>query len=48
MVKDIINAFDHMEICLVKNLTMDGNRAITWPPIIAARYVSYATTLNTR
>ena len=25
MVKGIINAFDHMEFCLVIDLTMDGN-----------------------
>ena len=48
MVKGIINAFDHMEFCLVINLTMGGNQAVTWPPIIATRYVSFATTLNTR
>ena len=40
----IINAFDHMEFCLVIN----GNLAVTWPPMIATRYVSFATTLNTR
>ena len=40
MVKGIINAFDHMEICLVINLTLGGNRAVAWPPIIATRYVS--------
>ena len=44
MVKDIINAFDHMEFCLVINLTMGGNQAVTWQPIIATRYVSSATT----
>ena len=48
MVKGIINAFDHMEFCLVINLTMGGNRAVTWPPIVATRYVSFATILNTR
>ena len=48
MVKGINNAFDHMELCLVKNLTFGGNQAVTWPSIIAARYVSFATTLNTR
>ena len=48
MVKSIINAFDHMEFCLVINLTMGGNRAVTWPPIIATGNVSFATTLNTR
>ena len=29
MVKGIINAFDHMELCLVINLTKGGNWAIT-------------------
>ena len=28
MVKGIINAFDHMEFCLVINLTMVGNGAV--------------------
>ena len=40
MVKGIINAFDHIEICLVIKLTLDGIWAVTWPPIIATRYVS--------
>ena len=44
MVKGIINAFDHMELCFVINLTKDGNWAITWPPIFATGYVSFATT----
>ena len=48
MDKGIINAFDHIQFCLGINLTADGNRAVTWPPIIATRYVSFATTLNTR
>ena len=48
MVKGIINAFDHMEFCLVINLRMYGNLAVTWPPMIATRYVSFATALNTR
>ena len=48
MIKGIINAFDHMQFCLVINLTIGGNWAVTWPPIIATRYVSFATTLNTR
>ena len=47
MVKGIINAFDHTEFCLVRNLTMGGNPAVTWPPIIAIRNVSFAITLNT-
>ena len=34
--------------CLVLNLTMGGKPAVTWPPKIAIRYVSFATTLNTR
>ena len=48
MVKGIINAFDHTELCFIINLTVGGNRAVTWPPIIATRNVSFATTLNTR
>ena len=36
MVKGIINAFAHMEFCLVLNLTMGGKLAVTWPPKIAA------------
>ena len=49
MVKGIINAFDHMEIYWVINLTMGGNRAVVWPPVIAtgSGYVSLLTTLNT-
>ena len=41
VVKGTINAFDHNEFCLVINLIMGGSGAITWPPIIAARYVSF-------
>ena len=37
-----------MEFCLVMNLTTGGNRAVTWPPIIATLNVGFATTLNTR
>ena len=48
MVKGIINAFDHTELCFVINLTMGGNWAATWPPITATGYVSFATILNTR
>ena len=48
MVKGITNAFDHVEFCLVINLTMGGSRAVTWLPLIATRFVSFATTLNTR
>ena len=42
MVKSIINAFDHMEFCFIINLIMDGNWAVTWPPIIATRYVYFS------
>ena len=35
MVKDIINAFNHMELCFVINLTKDGNWAITLSPIFS-------------
>ena len=48
MVEGITNAFDHMQFSLVINLTMCGNLAVTWPPMIATRHVSFATTLNTR
>ena len=34
--------------CLVINLAMFGNLAVTWPLMIATRYVSFAITLNTR
>ena len=34
-----------MEFCLVINVTLGGNQAVTWPSIIATRYVSFATTL---
>ena len=40
MIKGIINAFDHMEFCLVLNLTMGGKPDVKWPPKIATRYVS--------
>ena len=46
MVKGIVNAFDQMEFCLDINLIIGGNLAVAWPPIIATRYVSFATTLN--
>ena len=46
MVKGIINAYDHMEFCLVINLIMGSNQAVTWPSIVAIRYVSFATTLR--
>ena len=50
MVKGFTNVFDDMEIYWVINLTMGGNRAVVWPPIIAigSGYVSLLTTLNTR
>ena len=48
MVKRIINAFDHMEFCLVLNMTMGGKPAVTWPPKIATTYVSFATILYSR
>ena len=35
MVKGIMNAFDHMKLYLVINLTKGGNWAIPWPPIFA-------------
>ena len=44
MVKGIINAFDHMELWFVINLTKDGNWAIIQPPIFATGYVCFATT----
>ena len=47
MVKGIINASDHMEFCLVLNLTMGGKPAVTWPPKLATRYVNFATTTST-
>ena len=42
------DAFDHMEFCSVTNRTIGRNWAVAWPPVIAARYFSFATTLNTR
>ena len=47
MVKGIINAFDHMELCLVINLTKDSSWVIPGPPIFATGYVSFATTFYT-
>ena len=35
MVKGIINAFDHNGILFGHKLIIGGNRAFTWPPIIA-------------
>ena len=35
MVKGIVNAFDHMGLCLVLNLKTtctDSKRAVIWPP----------------
>ena len=48
MVKGIVSAFDHMELCLVINLTKGSNWDITQPPIFATEYASFAATLNTR
>ena len=42
MVKDIINAFDHMEFSLVINMKTGGNWAVTRPSIFATRYVSFS------
>ena len=44
MVKGIINAFDHMELCFIINLTKDGYWAIIRPPIFATGHVCFATT----
>ena len=44
MIKDIINAFDHMELCLVINLRKGSNWAITQSLIFASGYVCFATT----
>ena len=41
MVKGIMNAFDHMEFCLVIDLTMDGNQVVIQPSMFATRCVSY-------
>ena len=35
-----------MEFCLVIILTMGDNGAVTWPPITATRYVSFATSFK--
>ena len=40
MAKGIINAFDHVELCLVIYLTKGGNWAITMSQIFATGYVS--------
>ena len=47
MVKGIVNAFDHMEFCLVLTST-DGKWAVIWPLIFATQYVSFATNFWTR
>ena len=47
MVKCIINAFDHMEFCLVLNLKMGDKPAVTKPPKIASWHVNFPTTINT-
>ena len=39
IVKGIINASDHMELCLVINLTIGGKGAISWLPIFATGYI---------
>ena len=41
MVKGIINAFDHMEFCLVIDLSMDGNQIVTQPQMFATRCVKF-------
>ena len=46
-VKGIINAFDHMKLCLVINLTKGGNWAIPRPPIFATGYFRFATSFFT-
>ena len=48
MVKGIINAFDHMEFCLVIGLTIDGNQVVITPSVFATGYVSFATAFYTR
>ena len=48
MVKGIINAFDHMELCFVINLAKGGNWVIKQPPIFATWSVRSATTLYSR
>ena len=47
MVKGIVNAFDHIEFCLVLNLTATsagGKWVVIWPPNFATRYVSLVPT----
>ena len=48
MVKGIINAFDHMELCFVINLTKDGNWAITLPPIFLLGMLGLLVSFYTR
>ena len=43
--QSIINAFDHMELCLVIYLAKGGNWAIAMSPIFASGYVSFATAI---
>ena len=31
---------------VLSKMTTGGNRAVSWPPVIATRFVSFATTLN--
>ena len=45
-IKGIVNAFDHMGVCLVLNLTTTctyGKWAVIWPPNFATKFVSFAT-----
>ena len=46
MAKGIVNAFDHMGLCLVLNLTTtctDGKWAVIWTPNFATKYIGFAT-----
>ena len=43
MVKGIINAYDHMEFCLIIDLTIVGNKVIIGPSLFTTWYVSFAT-----
>ena len=50
MVKGIVNAFDHMGLCLVlylKTTCTDGKWTVIWPLNFANNYVSFATNFNT-
>ena len=48
MVKGIINAFDHMKVCLVRNLTTTGLAGIRTVFVHRILYVSIATSFYTR